>query len=247
MKNIKIIIQYDGTRYKGWQKQKNSKDNTIEGKIESVLSKMTNEKIELVGCARTDSGSHAENYIANFCTKSEMYIEGMINYLREYLPEDIVIKDMKIEDERFHSRYNVLNKTYVYRIDNNTYMDVFNKRYSYHLSEELTIDNMNKASEYLIGTHDFKSFTNSKSKNDKITSKTINFIKINKQAGIVTIEINANDFLLNMVRIIVGTLIQVGLGKIHYDKVEKILKGLNRELAGDKVPSKGLILKEVNF
>lgn len=249
MKNIRLTIQYDGTRYKGWQRQREKKDNitTIQGKIENVLTKMLGEEIELIGCSRTDAGVHAENYIANFFTKSEYSFEEMKKYLLDYLPEDIVIKNIKLAGDRFHSRYNVKSKTYVYRIDNKDYMDVFNKRFSYYLKDKLDIISMKKASEYLIGTHNFKSFTNLKSNTKKSTIRTINFINIIENNGIIEIEINGDGFLLNMVRIIVGTLIEVGNKKINPEDIKDILEKENREFAGDKVPAKGLILKEIFY
>ena len=129
MRNLKMAISYDGSKYKGWQKQKGI-DITIQGKIETVLSKMTGEEIQVVGCGRTDSGVHAENYIANFQTASEFSIDEILDYLYEYLPEDIVVKSMKDTTERFHARYNVKTKTYVYKINNNKFRDVFNRKYA---------------------------------------------------------------------------------------------------------------------
>ena len=170
MRNIKMLLQYDGTRYKGWQKQ-NQKGNsvvTIQGKIENVLSKMTGEEIEVIGCGRTDSGVHADNYVANFFTDSKMTLVEMMSYLEEYLPEDIVVKELKIASDRFHSRLNVKGKTYVYSIQNTKYQDVFSKRFAYHIKEELDIESMREGAKYLIGTHDFKSFTNLKYKSKSI-------------------------------------------------------------------------------
>ena len=249
MKNIRLTIQYDGTRYKGWLRQREKNDNitTIQGKIENVLTKMLGEEIELIGCSRTDAGVHAENYIANFFTKSEYSFEEMKKYLLDYLPEDIVIKNIKLAGDRFHSRYNVKSKTYVYRIDNKDYMDVFNKRFSYYLKDKLDVVSMKKASNYLIGTHNFKSFTNLKANTKKSTIRTINFINIIENNGIIEIEINGDGFLLNMVRIIVGTLIEVGNKKINPEDIKDILEKENREFAGDKVPAKGLILKEIFY
>ena len=191
MRNIKMLLQYDGTRYKGWQKQ-NQKGNsvvTIQGKIENVLSKMTGEEIEVIGCGRTDSGVHADNYVANFFTDSKMTLVEMMSYLEEYLPEDIVVKELKIASDRFHSRLNVKGKTYVYSIQNTKYQDVFSKRFAYHIKEELDIESMREGAKYLIGTHDFKSFTNLKVKNGKkSTIRTIRDIKITNYNGFVQIK-----------------------------------------------------------
>lgn len=245
MRNLKMIIQYDGSRYRGWQKQKDL-ELTIQSKIENVLSKMTGEEVQVVGCGRTDSGVHAENYIANFHTNSTMSIEAMLDYLYEYLPEDIVVKSMKDTSERFHARYNVKSKTYVYRINNNSFRDVFNRRYVYHLNEKLNLDDMIKASEVLIGTHDFQSFTSLKA-NTKPTVRTINYINITENNGMIEIEVNGNSFLLNMVRIITGTLLEVGKGNLKPLDVEKILNEKKRSEAGPIAPAKGLCLKIVNY
>lgn len=245
MRNIKMLIQYDGSRYKGWQKQR-GEDQTIQGKIENVLSKMTGEDIQVIGCGRTDAGVHADNYIANFHTNSDMKVTAMQEYINEYLPEDIVVKSLKDASDRFHARYNVKSKTYVYKINNNMFEDVFSRKYVYHFKEQLNLDEMRKGAEYLIGTHDFRSFTNLKSKN-KSTVRTINYININEDQGIIEIEVNGNGFLMNMVRIIAGTLLEVGTGKLKAEDVEKILKEQKRSEAGPIAPAKGLCLKEVNY
>ncbi|MBL4931513.1 tRNA pseudouridine(38-40) synthase TruA [Clostridium paridis] len=245
MRNLKISLQYDGTRYKGWQRQKENSP-TIQEKIESVLSKMTGEEIQVIGCGRTDSGVHAENYVANFRTNSNMSIDEMLDYLYEYLPEDIVVKSMKDTTERFHARYNVKSKTYVYRIYNGRFRNVFNRKYTYHTNEKLNLDDMKRASEVLIGTHDFQSFTSLKS-NSKSTVRTINYINITENDGMIEVEVNGNGFLWNMVRIIVGTLLEVGVGKINVKDVERILDEKKRAEAGPIAQAKGLCLKSVQY
>lgn len=245
MRNLKIAIDYDGTRYKGWQKQKDM-DLTIQSKIENVLSKMTGEDIQVVGCGRTDTGVHAENYIANFHTNCDSSIDTMLNYLYEYLPEDIVVKSMKDTSERFHARYNAKSKTYVYRINNNKFRNVFNRKYTYHIEEKLDLGEMRKAAEVLIGTHDFQSFTSLKP-NTKPTVRVINYIHIIENDGVIEIEVNGNSFLLNMVRIITGTLIEVGKGKLKQADVERILNEKKRSEAGPIAQAKGLCLKDVQY
>ena len=138
MRNFKMTISYDGSRYKGWQKQKET-DLTIQGKLEAVLSKMTGEDILVVGCGRTDSGVHAENYIANFHTKCTWSNDAILYYLYEFLPEDIVVKSIELVNERFHAKYNVKSKTYVYKINTNKYRNVFERKYSYHIPEPLDL------------------------------------------------------------------------------------------------------------
>lgn len=245
MRNLKMLIEYDGTRYKGWQKQKDGV-STIQSKIENVLSKMTGEDIQVIGCGRTDSGVHAENYIANFHTNCELSIDSMLNYLYEFLPEDIVVKSMKDTTERFHARYNAKSKTYIYRINNSKFRNVFNRKYVYHSDDNLDIDAMREASKILVGTHDFQSFTNLKSKT-KSTIKTINYINILKNSDFIEIEVNGNSFLFNMVRIIVGTLLEVGNGNLNISDVEKILNEKKRSEAGPIAQAKGLSLKNVEY
>lgn len=248
MRNIKMTLDYDGSKYKGWQKQNQKGSNvaTVQDKLENVLSKMTSEEIQVIGCGRTDSGVHAKNYIANFKTNSLMTLDQMIEYINEYLPEDIRVKELKDASERFHARFNVKSKTYEYTIDNNRFKDVFLRKYSWHIKSKLDLEAMKEASEYLIGTHDFKSFTSLKSKN-KSTLRTINSIDINEKNNIINLKINGNGFLLNMVRIIVGTLVAVGLGEIEPNYIVDILEAKERAKASEKAPAHGLCLLELNY
>ncbi|MCM1564641.1 MAG: tRNA pseudouridine(38-40) synthase TruA [Dehalobacter sp.] len=244
MRNLRMTIAYDGTKYKGWQKQKDT-DLTIQGKIETVLAKMAEEKIQIIGCGRTDAGVHAENYIANFHTTSTFKTKRILAYLYEFLPEDIVVKSMEEVSERFHARYNVKAKTYVYTINNNKFRDVFNRKYTYHLADKLDLEQMKTATELLIGTHDFQSFTNERS--HKSTVKTINSILIHENKGLIKIEFNGNSFLWNMLRIIVGTLLEVGKGTLQPNDVEKILQERKRWEAGPLAQAKGLCLIDVQY
>jgi len=245
MRNFKMTISYDGSKYKGWQKQKEN-DLTIQGKIEAVLSKMAGEEIQLVGCGRTDAGVHAENYIANFHTKSSFSTDAMLEYLYEYLPEDIGVKSIENVADRFHARYNVKSKTYVYKINTNKFRNVFNRKYCYHLSEKLNIAEMRKASEVLVGSHDFQSFVNSRN-SDKSTERTINYLNIIEKDGHLEIEVNGSGFLWNMVRVIVGTLLEVGKGKLKPMDIEKILNEKKRWEAGPLAQAKGLFLRDVQY
>lgn len=245
MRNIKMLVEYDGSKYKGWQKL--DKDTlTIQGKLESVLSIMADEDISVIGCGRTDAGVHALNYTANFHTNSSLTTEYMSDYLYKYLPEDIQVKSIKDCSERFHARYNALSKTYLYNINNNEKRSVFNRKYEYNVTEHLDINKMIEATNYLVGTHDFQSFTTLKSKK-KSTVKTIYSIDIIKSDNIVSIEVKGNSFLWNMVRIICGTLIEVGKGNLKPNDIEKILKEQKRQEAGPMAPAHALYLKEVEY
>lgn len=240
-----MIIQYDGTRYKGWQKQ-NKDINTVQGKLENIINSMTKEEVTLVGCGRTDAGVHALNYTANFHTNSNMKIEEMFKYINDNLPEDIAILSLKDASERFHARYNILSKTYMYRINNSGVKNIFDRKYVHNIEEKLNLEKMIQCSQVLIGTHDFQSFTTLKSKT-KSTVRTINYINIEEKNNIIEIEVNGNGFLWNMVRIILGTLIEAGKGRINPTEVEKILIAKNRAQAGPMVPAKALFLKYVEY
>ena len=249
MRNIRMTIQYDGSRYKGWQKQniKGMDVSTIQGKIENVLSKMTGEEIQVIGCGRTDTGVHADKYIANFKTNSEKKLSDISKYLHEFLPEDISVISLRNVSDRFHSRLNAISKTYVYTIDNNRFANVFIKKYAYHVEGQLNIEKMKEASKYFIGTHDFKGFSGVKDKSKKSTVRTINYINITEKDNIIKIEYNGNGFLINMVRILSGTLINVGKGQIEPEDIKKMLQSKQRSELAVKAPAKGLCMKEVNY
>lgn len=240
-----MIIQYDGTRYKGWQKQ-NENVNTVQGRLENILSSMTGEEVTLIGCGRTDSGVHALNYTANFHTNSKINVEYMTKYINDNLPEDIALLSLKNASERFHARYNILSKTYLFRINNSQVKNVFDRKYVHRVNEKLDLDKMRQCAQPLVGTHDFQSFTTLKSKT-KSTVRTINYINIEEKGNIIEVEVNGNGFLWNMVRIIIGTLIEAGTGKLDVTDIESIMAAKKRAEAGPIVPPKALFLKEVEY
>lgn len=245
MKNYKMVIQYDGSRYKGWQKLKVS-ELSIQEKIETVLSKMAGEEINVIGCGRTDAGTHAEKYVANFHTNSKMSSKMMLNHLYEFLPEDIVVKSVEEVDERFHAQHNAKSKTYVYSITKGKFRNVFNRRYSYHSEEKLDLIQMREAAGYLIGTHDFQSFTSLK-EGSKSTIRTINSLDIIENSIVIEIVINSDDFLLHMARLIVGALLEVGKGKINATDIQKILNDKKYTNTISIAQPKGLCLKDVQY
>ncbi|HEY8892040.1 MAG TPA: tRNA pseudouridine(38-40) synthase TruA [Clostridium sp.] len=245
MKNLKMILEYDGSRYKGWQKQGDN-DLTVQGKIEKTLSEMAGEIIQVSGCERSDVGVHAENYMANFHTNCDLSIEAMLDYLHEFLPTDIEVKSIVEASEKFHAGYNIKSITYVYKINNNELRDVFNRKYVYHSEVKLNLEQMRITAESLVGTHDFQYLATAATSN-KSTIKTINYINISEKNGIVEIEINADEFLWNMVRITIGSLLEVGKGKIKALDIEKLL---NEETASEYIPmakAKGLSLRNVEY
>jgi len=245
MRNIKIVIEYDGTRYKGWQRLGDS-DNTLQQRIETVLSKMAGENIEITASGRTDAGVHATNQVANFRTECTMSEHKIRSYCYEYLPEDIVVKSVEEVDPNFHARYHAKVKKYVYNICNNKVHNVFTRKYAYHIPQPLNIEKMRKASEFLIGEHDFQSFTTLKTKK-KSTVRTIHTINIVDNDGNIEVSIQGNGFMKNMVRLIVGTLVEVGLGERKVEEIGVILDKKERQYSGHIAPAKGLFLEEVNY
>lgn len=245
MKNYKIYIQYDGTRYKGWQVQKKT-EATIQGKIEAILSKLAGNPIEVIGSGRTDAGVHAREQTANFHIEEKWDKEEILSYLNHYLPEDIAILKIEEVDERFHSRYHALEKTYVYRIQNSDIPNVFERKYMYQYPEKLNLEKMRQAASYLTGTHDFTSFCANK-KMKKSAVRTIYEIQIEQRGAEIRLSFRGNGFLQNMVRILTGTLIEVGSGRIEPEEIKRILDAKDREQAGYTAPASGLILWKVQY
>lgn len=245
MRNIRMTIKYDGSRYKGFQRLKDN-DMTIQGKIEAVLSKMTGEDIEIIGSGRTDMGVHAYGQVANFKTKSDIHINKMKSYLYEYLPEDIVISEIEEVEDRFHSRYNAKSKVYLYKIYNDEFHDPFLRKYTNHIPKKLDIDLMKEASKYLIGEHDFTSFASSKSKK-KSNVRNIHSIEIYEKNNLIEVFVEGDGFLYNMVRIIVGALIDVGSQRKAPIDIKYMLEQKDRSKASDTAPAKGLYLYKVKY
>lgn len=245
MRNVKMTIKYDGSRYKGFQRLKDN-DMTIQGKIESVISKMTGEDIEIIASGRTDMGVHAYNQVANFKTNSDMSIKKMQAYLYEYLPEDIVVHKIEEVEDRFHSRYNAKSKVYLYKIDNSQVHDPFLRKYTNHIPKKLDIDLMKEGSKHLIGEHDFTSFASSKSKK-KSHVRNINSIDIVEKNNLIEIYVEGDGFLYNMVRIIVGALTDVGSKRKEPQDIKAMLEQKDRSKSSDTAPAKGLYLYKVKY
>ena len=245
MRNIRLLLQYEGTRYQGWQRQQ-STDHTIQGKLETLLSKMCKETIEIQGSGRTDAGVHALGQVANFHTNSEMTVEEMQTYMNTYLPEDIAVLQVAEAGSRFHSRLNASGKHYIYRVINSGIPDVFLRRYAIRVPEKLDLDAMRKAASYLCGEHDFKSFTSAK-KGKKSTVRRIDSIEIIQEDALLTFSFQGYGFLHHMIRILMGTLLEVGKGERSPESIPELLDAKNRELAGPLMPAKGLTLVEIFF
>lgn len=245
MRNIKFIVSYDGTRYNGWQRQDNT-DNTIQGKLEQLLSRMTGENVDIDGSGRTDGGVHARGQVANFHTNTTMTTEEILQYMNEYLPMDIAVLDVRDASERFHSRLNVKRKTYCYHIWNSSMPNVFERKYSYQVKEKLNLESMKEAAAYLLGTHDFRAFC-ARKKMKKSTVRMIESIDFKKNGDMLVITYKGNGFLYNMVRILTGTLIEVGRGERFPLSVKEALESGNRENAGFTAPAQGLFLEKVDY
>ncbi|SFR81174.1 tRNA pseudouridine(38-40) synthase TruA [Anaeromicropila populeti] len=244
-KNIRICLEYDGTRYDGWQKQENT-DMTIQGKLEVLLKKMTGENIEIHGSGRTDAGVHAFGQIANFHTSTKMSVDEIMNYMNEYLPKDIAVVNVSEEAPRFHSRLNARKKIYCYRIWNSKVSNVFQHRFLYQLAEELDLEKMREAAEIMTGTHDFKGFCSNK-RMKKSSVRTIEKISIEKIENEIQIRFTGDGFLYHMVRILTGTLIEIGMGKRKIETVLEIFEKKDRQLAGYTAPPNGLVLEKVEY
>lgn len=245
MQNYKIVIQYDGTRYDGWQKQGNT-DNTIQGKIEAVLKRMAGEEVEIAGAGRTDAGAHALGQVANFKLKKSMSQEDLQAYLNQYLPEDIVVTSVKKVNDRFHSRLTATGKQYDYRILNSPIGNPFTRKYTWKLEEELDFRAMREAAALLTGTHDYASFCSNR-KMKKSTIRTVDSIEVNRIGGEIVISFHGEGFLYNMVRIMAGTIVEVGQGKRRPEEMTQILEQKNREAAGITAPAQGLFLMKVEY
>lgn len=249
--NIKLYIQYEGTRYRGWQRQKMT-DQTIQGKLENILSRQFGREIEIHGSGRTDAGVHARCQVANFHLKQEEAdgfggnFETLTEMLNEYLPEDIAVLKAREASLRFHSRLNVTRKTYVYRIWNSGVPNVFERRYVCQMAQPLDTDAMRRAAQILCGEHDFAAFCGNP-KMKKSTVRTIYGIEIKQLGPEIRLEFTGSGFLQNMVRILTGTLVEVGTKARSPEEMTEILESKDRQRAGMKMPSQGLILWEVKY
>lgn len=245
MINYKLTIQYDGARYKGWQRLGNG-ENTIQAKLESVLTQFVGEKVEIIGSSRTDASVNALAQIANF-KSNKIYNESDIKkYLNKYLPNDISVKEVTKVAEDFHSRYNAKFKTYLYKIWNEDSSNPFMRKYSMHIEKNLNILKMREASKFFIGEHDFTAFSNAKSKK-KSMIREIYSIDIEVKYCLIEIRIRGNGFLYNMVRRIVGTLVAVGLGEVNADNITGIIESKQRKNAGYIADACGLYLENIEF
>lgn len=245
MRNIKLTIEYDGKNFAGWQKQPGKE--SIQGELESAIFSITGEKVEIIGSGRTDAGVHAIGQVANFHTDSKIEISKIPYAINSKLKKSIVVKEAKEVGDRFHARYNCVGKTYLYIINNNEFPSALNRYREFHMPILLNVEAMKKALTFFEGTHDFKGFMSSGGNKRKTTVRTLTKCELFEKDGIISIELSGDGFLYNMVRIICGTLVDVGLGKIKVEDVKGIIDSGDRSRAGKTLPGQGLYLKEVRY
>ncbi|MGG4450839.1 tRNA pseudouridine(38-40) synthase TruA [Brevibacillus porteri] len=244
MKRLRCVLAYDGTDFSGFQVQPDQV--TVQGEIEAALNRVTGEDIQVFGSGRTDAGVHARGQVIHFDTSSNIPMDKWRFVLNNQLPDSIVIRTVEEVDASFHARFDVQVKEYRYCIDNTPVADVFRHRYADHVRFPLDVDAMQQAAHYLVGEHDFTSFCSAKTYvEDKV--RTVYGVAVEKSGDEVWVTCRGNGFLYNMVRIIVGTLVEVGQGKRNPAELREILAACDREKAGKTAPAKGLIMWEVVY
>lgn len=245
MYNYKLTIQYDGGRYRGWQRLGNGED-TIQGKLESVLSELAGENTEVTGCSRTDAGVHALAQTANVKLRRPIDPEELRQYCCRYLPRDISVTEVTLVPESFHARYDVRSKTYLYQIWNKEYPNPFLRKYSMYVPEPLNIEEMTRAAGYFIGEHDFTAFSNAKTKKKSMVRR-IHFIDIQEEEGLIRIRVNGDGFLYNMVRKIAGVIIEAGLGKLDSSEIPELIEEGDRSRLSILAEACGLFLEKTEY
>jgi tRNA pseudouridine38-40 synthase len=244
MRNIRLDICYDGTRYRGWQRLSNT-DNTIQGKLEQALSRILGEEIEISASGRTDAGTHAKQQVVSFHCQSQMSCDELLEALRRYLPEDIGVYSCKNASERFHARLNAKEKTYCYRVWNTDAPCVFVRKYVYRDMRSVDVDKMRDAAQLFVGLHDFSAFcANTKMK--KSTERYISAFSVERIDNEIRFTVTGNGFLHHMVRIMVGTLLEIGRGEREVSSISDLFGGARAD-AGELIPACGLCLMEVSY
>ena len=244
MKNYKLTVAYDGTRFFGWEHQPDKE--TIQGKLEEVLGRLNGAPVEVIGAGRTDAGVHARAMTASVLLETELTPAEIRDYCNRYLPDAIAVREVKECSPQFHARYNASGKTYRYVCFDGAVKPVFDRRYITLLDHTVNEDLMRQAAQYLLGEHDFRAFCGNP-KMKKSTVRTVDTIRIERQRDRVIFTFHGNGFLQNMVRIMVGTLLEVGRGFWPPEQVQTILDSLDRKQAGPTAPPEGLCLMKVDY
>ncbi len=245
MRNIKLVIEYDGKDFNGWQKQPDKLN--IQGNIEQAIKEITKEEVDLTASGRTDAGVHSIGQVANFKTNSNIPIEKIAIAINSNLKKSIVIKSAEEVEERFHSRLSCKRKTYRYIINNSEIPSSIYRNLETHIPVKLNTEEMKKAIKYFEGEHDFKGFKSSGTSGKSSIRTIFKAELIEKENNRIHIELTGNGFLYNMVRIISGTLVDVGIGKIRADEIQNIIESKQRDLAGKTLPPQGLYLVNVEY
>ncbi len=247
MRNLRITDQYDGSRYQGWQRLgAGSEARTIQGRLEAVLGRLSGERIAVIGASRTDAGAHAEGQVANFHTASPLPAEEILEALGRYLPSDIVVSAIAEVDPRFHARYLARSKLYVYRLCNRRSPDVLRRGFTLHVPHPLDVEAMRRAGSLLAGEHDFVPFSSVKA-GRKSTVRNLISLDIVESGGRIDLLFEGDGFLYNMIRIMTGTLLEVGAGARPAEDVARVLASGSRAEAGATAPAHGLCLLEVRY
>lgn len=246
-RNIKLTLEYDGSRYAGWQKMVGKERMvTIQGKLEEVLERMEGSPVEVIGAARTEPGVHAYGQVANFHTTTKMSVTEIKQYLNRYLPMDIAVLEACEMPDRFHASYLAKEFVYEYRVTVGEVPSVFDRKYNYYCFKRPDVEKMKKAAEYFIGGHDFKAFSDNR-KMKKSTVRIMKDISIYGDGKEVMFTFTADDFWPHMVRILVGTLLAVGKGEMTPEEAGRLLETGSRDAAGETIEAKGLFLTEVHY
>ncbi len=243
-KNYKLTIAYDGTRFFGWERQPDR--DTVQGKLESVLSRLSGQAVDVIGAGRTDAGVHARAMVASVRLNVAQSPEEIRDYMNRYLPDAIAVREVKEAGDRFHARYNALGKTYRYTCFDGPVKPVFDRKYVTMLDYQPEVERMQQAAAILTGEHDFRSFCGNP-RMKKSTVRTVDTIAIERRRDRVVFTFHGNGFLQNMVRILVGTLLEVGRGHLSVEDVAAILEAKDRKQAGPTAPPEGLCLMKVDY
>ena len=245
MRNFMLTLSYDGSRYHGWQRQGNT-ENTIQQRLESALSRVLSQPVEISGSGRTDAGAHAKMQVASFKADTALTADEILAGLRALLPEDIAAHSLTDAPPRFHARLSCTGKTYVYRVQNSPVPNVFERKFMYRIDEELDLEKMRSAAKLLLGEHDFSAFCSNK-RMKKLAVRRVDEIRIDSLGSELRFTVSGNGFLYNMVRIIVGSLLEVGARRMTQEALAAALESKKRENAGPTAPACGLCLYEVRY
>jgi tRNA pseudouridine38-40 synthase len=244
MRNIRLLLEYEGTNYHGWQFQPNAR--TIQGEIQHALQRLTQVEHKVIGSSRTDAGVHAAGQVANFKTESKLSLEEFQRGLNALLPKDIVVLKCQLVDPTFHARRHALSRKYKYTILNRAYPSAIMRNFSYFSPDPLQFEAMEKAIKYLLGTHDFSSFRKSGGNRENPVC-TVFDVELKKENELITFEIEADSFLRGMVRAIIGTLLKIGTGDLEIEDMKRTIEAKDRAAAGPSAPAHGLCLIEVKY